>query len=127
MGEVDAVCTMYGSSNFAKFADYGGKYPKKADEMALTMFGEKHPPQELIEQFDPISHIHKQTAAFLLVHGQNDKLIPIDQSERLHRALQAKRKDSQFLVMEDAEHEVPDEYLPAVSTAMLRFFRKHLG
>jgi acetyl esterase/lipase len=127
MGEVDAVCTMYGSSNFASFLDYGGEYPKKADEMALTMFGDKHPPQELIKQFDPISHINKQSAAFLIVHGQKDKLIPIDQSERLHTALQAKRKESQFLVMEDAEHDVPDIYLPAVSAAMLHFFRKQLG
>jgi acetyl esterase/lipase len=127
MGEVDAVCMMYGSSNFAEFVNYGGKYPKKADEMALTMFGEKHPPQDLIDQFDPITYINKQSAAFLIVHGQNDKLIPIEQSERLHKALQAKRRDSQFLVLEDAGHEVPDVYLPAVSTAMLSFFRKHLG
>ena len=95
--------------------------------MALRMFGEKNPAQALMEQFDPVSHIHKKSAAFLLVHGQQDTLIPIDQSERLHNALQAKRKQSQLLVMENAEHEVPELYVPAVSAAMLSFFRKHLG
>jgi acetyl esterase/lipase len=127
IGDVDAVCSMYGSSNFAKFKEYGGEYPKKAEEMALTMFGERNPSQELLVQFDPVTHIHKQSAAFLIVHGQQDKLIPIDQSERLHKALQAKRGQSQLLVLENAEHEIPELYFPAVSAAMLSFFRKHLG
>jgi acetyl esterase/lipase len=127
MGEVDAVFDMYGSSNFGLFAQYGGSYPKQGREKSLAMFGDANPPEELLSQFDPVSHINKHSAPFLIVHGEKDNVIPIDQNERLHDALQAKRIESQFLVLEDAAHELPNKYLPAVSAAMLRFFQRHLG
>lgn len=121
MGEVDAVFDSFGSSNFSLL--------DKAleEEKHVAMFGTKSPSKELIAAYDPISYITKNSAPFLFVHGAKDMLIPSEQNERLHRALQGKRIDSQMLLMEEAGHEIPDSYIPIISNAMLRFFRKHLG
>jgi fermentation-respiration switch protein FrsA (DUF1100 family) len=92
------------------------EFPQRVPQVPAVLF-----------EFDPVSYISRNSAPFLIVHGVKDKQIPIEQSERLHDALQAKHVESQMLVLEDAAHDIPNKYLPAVSAAMLSFFRKHLG
>lgn len=121
MGEVDAVFNCFASSNFS-LLDKG-----LAEQKHLQIFGTSNPSRELVATYDPINYINKESAPFLFVHGAKDNRLPVEQSERLHKALQAKRVDTQLLLMDEAGHEVPNKYLNLVEKSMLRFFRKHLG
>jgi acetyl esterase/lipase len=52
----------------------------------------------------PVTHAVDATAPFLLVHGEMDTLVPLDQSERMERALQKAGKPVEFLRVANAEH-----------------------
>ena len=45
-------------------------------------------------------------APFLLIHGEQDALVPIDQSERMARALRRLNKPVQFLRVRNAGHDL---------------------
>jgi acetyl esterase/lipase len=54
----------------------------------------------------PLFHIDTNTAPFLIVHGVQDPLVPLDQAERFYAALQAAGIPSDLLIFEDEGHSI---------------------
>lgn len=52
----------------------------------------------------PITLVHPAAPPFLLVHGDSDQLVPLQQSQLLHTGLQAAGVDSTLLVVPGADH-----------------------
>ena len=75
---------------------------------------------------NPIAFITKDDPPFLIVHGEDDKLVPINQSEILHEALQKIGVPSTFVRVPNAGHGGPAFLAPEIINRVESFFRAHL-
>ncbi len=66
--------------------------------------GTVHDKPEGYERFNPARHIHKWKTPMMVVSGQNDFRVPIDQSLSSFTALQRKGIESQLLYFPDENH-----------------------
>jgi dipeptidyl aminopeptidase/acylaminoacyl peptidase len=74
----------------------------------------------------PITHVSKDDAPFLLIHGTADTMIPPSQSERMHAALKAAGADSTLLLIEGMPHGNRTLGRTDVQQAVDGFFAKSL-
>ncbi len=72
----------------------------------------------------PLAHVSAEAPPFLLVHGDRDQMVPIDQSRRLNAALVGAGVASTLLVMPGARH---GEYDDAAEDAITRFLERALA
>ncbi len=85
-------------------------FPGKAGGFAVQRLVEDligKPPAEataLTREASPLFHINKKTVPFLILHGTADPIVPVDQSERFHLALQKAGIESTFLKFEGEGH-----------------------
>lgn len=61
-----------------------------------------HP--DLAKQMSPIYHVSKGDPPFLIIHGDQDKQVPLEQSERLHKKLKEAGVPSTLHVIKGAGH-----------------------
>jgi dipeptidyl aminopeptidase/acylaminoacyl peptidase len=67
-------------------------------------------------------------APVLLIHGDKDEIVPIEQSIRMEKALKAAGKQVAFLTVEDEGHNfAAEESDIKVMWEMVRFLSTHLG
>jgi acetyl esterase/lipase len=78
----------------------------------------------------PLTHIDPSDPPFLILHGENDGMVPVNQSEMLANALLTTGVDVTFIKMPNASHnygspeaEVSDDFLLPTIT----FLKEHLG
>lgn len=71
--------------------------------------------------------VSKEDAAFLILHGTKDPMVPMDQSERLNAALQAVGVSSTLQKLEGAGHGGKEFNTPEVQEMIRVFLREHLG
>ena len=99
---------------------FGGTYAEKADAW---------------RQASPALHASAAAPPFLIVHGENDKLVPIAQSERLATALKHAGVPVDFIRIKNAGHGLKgdkptdppaDPDSQTLRVAMIAFFDKHL-
>ncbi|MFI0408062.1 alpha/beta fold hydrolase [Actinomadura sp. 3N508] len=74
----------------------------------------------------PLYQCLDQAPPTLLVHGDRDQQIPLDQSLRMHQALVAAGRDAQLLVLGGAGHEDARFQQPWVLDTTAAFLRHHL-
>jgi acetyl esterase/lipase len=75
----------------------------------------------------PIRHVSPDDPPTLLIHGNKDELVPIAESEKIHRALQDHRVTTQFLVIEGAGHGFQGDDANRADRATVEWFVKHLA
>ena len=73
----------------------------------------------------PVAHASRDAAPFLHVHGRHDTEVPISQSRRMHRALQANGAESRLVEL-DGDHYINDTHRSEVESHLLEFFRREL-
>jgi acetyl esterase/lipase len=84
-------------------------------------------PQEVPERYrdaSPLSWIDGRTAPFLVVHGTQDDVVPIEQSRRLVAVLRAAGVDVQFVELAGTGHD--DMGWARVGLSTLSFLDRHL-
>ena len=59
---------------------------------------------EFLEKISPINHVKSVKAPILLIHGEIDKVVPIEQSEDIFDELEDEDKDVTFVELEDEGH-----------------------
>jgi acetyl esterase/lipase len=72
----------------------------------------------------PINYISKDDPPMLLVHGDADPLVPVDQSKDLHAALQKAGVESVLYIVKDGGH--GNKFGPEVPGKVEAFFAKYL-
>lgn len=70
----------------------------------LDLFG----PQNLVLA-SPITHISPDDPPFLLIHGDQDKLIPVQQSQSMYAKLEEAGVPAELLIIKNAEHSLTAE------------------
>lgn len=82
----------------------------------------------LAAQASPVSYVSSQAPALLLVHGDEDRLVPVGQSEELAEALRANGVEVALVVVPGSDHVWlgVDDVRPIVSQSV-NFLRTNLG
>lgn len=70
--------------------------------------------------------IDRIKAPVLLLHGKEDDIVPIEQSERMEKAMRAAGKDVKYVVFEKGDHSFQKGTLKTYLTELGAFLDKHL-
>jgi acetyl esterase/lipase len=81
------------------------------------------PTNFLSAQASPVTHVSKDDPPFLIMHGDRDRVVPLEQSKILHEALKKAGVESTFHVVEGAGHGFGGRGIMEMVQA---FFNKHL-
>ncbi|MBK7124551.1 MAG: alpha/beta hydrolase [Dehalococcoidia bacterium] len=124
--EVSVVVSMFGASDFSD--------PNMAGHNAAhtRVFGSADPNSEELQAASAVNYISSDDADFLLLHGEEDPVVPISQSEIFEAALATAGVDVTFIRVEHAGHSfAPTGGTPNPSANQLvlivaQFFSDHL-
>lgn len=83
--------------------------------------------EERFRLASPVSHVDKHSAPFLIIHGEEDDVVPIDQSERMTAALRGHQVPVEFIRMPGESHAFTYQAWPFLSQTSLDFLSKILG
>jgi acetyl esterase/lipase len=110
--KINAAVDVFGASNLAEVAAgfdartiaayTGPKAPVPAYVLGPGRSLVDHP--EEIRQADPASRVNAQTPPFLLLHGDDDRVVAPNQTARLHQALREAGVDSTRYVLKGGGH-----------------------
>ena len=120
---VQCVVDWFGPTDLTRM---GGKQDKPDSAMALLLGGPVKDKKELAAKANPITYVTKDAAPFLIMHGDEDKLVPISQSELLDEALRKAGVESTLIRVAGNGHGGPG-FLNAENRKRIEdFFAKHL-
>jgi acetyl esterase/lipase len=83
--------------------------------------------QEAARRASPLFFVTRDSAPFLILHGDKDSLVPLQQSEELEAALQKAGVESTLKVIPGAGHGGPGFGTPENRNLIKDFFERHLG
>jgi acetyl esterase/lipase len=127
---VQAVVDFFGPTDFLqmdKAAPPGGMKHDPPDSPESQLIG--GPIQENKDRAaraNPITYVSAGDPPFLIVHGERDPLVPVNQSELLFEALQKAGVDVTFYKIAGAGHGGPAFQTPMVRAMVLAFLDRHL-
>ncbi|MCW5745095.1 MAG: alpha/beta fold hydrolase [Alphaproteobacteria bacterium] len=75
----------------------------------------------------PIHHVPEIDAPVLLMHGDKDENVPLDQSLRMTEALRAAGKEAELLIVSGASHFFSVRENAIARQRLFAFLRQHLG
>lgn len=76
------------------------------------------------EKASAVCYVNDTTPPFLILHGNEDKLVPLSQSEIMYETLQKNNVDSEFYIIEGAEHGVDEFYQKEVLEKVAAFLER---
>jgi acetyl esterase/lipase len=121
---VRAVVNYFGPSDLVRMWDVEAVRP------LLTAWLGGSPQEQSTRYRDasPLMAVQRGAAPFLILHGDQDRLVPEEQSRLLHEALRKHNVESTLRVFTGAGHGWPadSEHGQASGEAILAFFNKHL-
>ena len=79
------------------------------------------------EAISPVKYVTEDDPPVLLIHGDVDRVVPIEQSEILVKAMSQSNVNYDLIVMEGAGHGFRGEQGAEARAAMVAWFDKHLS
>ncbi len=80
-----------------------------------------------VKKISPINNIKNVNTPILLLHGEHDMSVPVEQSEEMFAALKKQKKAARFVELEEGSHYLTkQESRLTVLTEIDRFIRKYL-
>ena len=123
---IAAVCDFYGPTDLVRFAEDSPRVAADGSPEHRLLGGPVKERVALARRASPVTHVDADDPPFLIVHGTNDPLVPLTQSERLHEALRAAGVDSHLVVVDGGGHGGPGFLDPPMRDRILAFFDSHL-
>lgn len=107
--EVQAVVSYFGASNLMTILDQSTPHGLRVREPALDLFigGRPQDVESVARLASPVFHVDENSVPLLMLHGDQDPQMPINQSHELHHAYQQAGVDVQFEVVHGAAHGGP--------------------
>ena len=121
---VQAVCDYYGPTDFEVFVTtprYESHASGSSPE-ALLIGGAVLENKEKARRVNPIEYVSKDDPPFLIVHGDEDRTVPLNQSSLLYEALKKAGRDVRFHTILGAGHGRPGFGAPEIEEMVRRFF-----
>ena len=95
---VQAVVDMFGPTDLTVLPAGGDS------RMAKHVFGASSKEDEVLKRASPVTYVSKDDPPFLILHGDEDRLVPLSQSERLQERLKAAGVPCSLVVVKHAGH-----------------------
>lgn len=126
---VQAVCDWFGPTDFLRINDVPRNInftPADSPEAALIggLVEENH---DKAAKANPITYVSNDAPPFLIVHGDNDMLVPLNQSQLLFDALKKAQVEATLEVIAGGGHGNKKFKSRTLSKQMENFFKKHLA
>jgi acetyl esterase/lipase len=96
---VQAVVDLYGPTDFAS-----GKSNFMTLKLIHDAFGATNTIDPILRRANPVTYVSRHAPPFLIVHGDKDNLVDLQQSVELDARLKAVGADSTFLVITNLAH-----------------------
>jgi dipeptidyl aminopeptidase/acylaminoacyl peptidase len=116
---VSCVVDLAGDVDLAAYTD-----PPALHEVVALLGGTSQEVPERYRDASPLTWIDRRTAPFLVIHGNQDAVVPIEQSRRLVAVLRAAAVEVEYVELADAGHD--DLKWDRIGPATLAFLDRHL-
>lgn len=126
---VQAVVDLFGPSDLNAIMDDPQKRARATSpDGAIGKFlgGAPLERREVARVASPLTHITKDDAPFLILHGDRDRIVALSQSEMLHAKLQATGVESTLEVLAGSGHGGRAFTSPSMLEKVATFLRKHI-
>jgi acetyl esterase/lipase len=122
---VQAVCDWFGPTDFVAMIDQPSTIKREGADCpeALLIGGALRQNKDEAAKANPITYVDKNDPPFLIMHGDKDMTVPINQSELLNEALKKAGVDVTYHVVKGAGHGFGG---PDIDKMVDEFFAKHL-
>ncbi len=127
---VQAVVDLYGPTDFAKFVTTPGYESHDRDgspESKLLGGGPVSPNHEGIRRVNPITYVDAADPAFLIIHGSQDPVVPMNQSQALYDALMGAGVKAKLHIIDGAKHGGPEFAQPEIQDMIDQFLTETVG
>jgi len=128
LSDVQAVCDWFGPTDFTHLAEQIPKadphHQSPIDALDLVsklLGGPLQTHREEAKQASPISYLNKNCARTLIIHGDSDNIVPVEQSREFYDAAKAIGADVTLHVVPHAGHGNPG-FTPEIYEETLVFF-----
>jgi acetyl esterase/lipase len=118
--DVKCVCDIFGPADLTTIVPGDNA----ANPVASLLGGPSGKKKDLATLASPLAHVTKQAPPFLILHGDKDPLVPLNQSERFAKKLKEAGAECELVVLKGAGHGGPQ--FAAEAPKVLAFFDKHL-
>jgi acetyl esterase/lipase len=134
-GRVQAVCDWFGPSNLVDLqshlkpdspVDHESAESPEGKLVGGALTGEEY--RERARKASPVTYVDAEAPPFLIMHGERDEVIPIEQSRALHRKLKKAGAESRLVKVPKAGHgfNMPEAELRPLMYKVVKFFETHL-
>jgi acetyl esterase/lipase len=96
--QVDAVVEMFGPTNLTQTMGWLQRL------LLRRAFGTDSPNDIRLSEASPIQYVTFEAAPFLILHGEQDTAVPIEQAQELYERLSEAGVDATFISVENADH-----------------------
>lgn len=122
---IQGVCTLYPVTDLIELGSLYEKRSVGRNLIEKLLGGSIEKKIDLAADASPVYHISRSLPPFLIIHGQRDRIIPVEHSEWFFRSLEGAGVEAQLIVVPDKGHwfRLNNEQFAEVS----RFFQGHLG
>lgn len=124
---VQAVCDFYGPTDLVLISGPAADSP--TSPVAQLLGAPVSSRREEARKASPVSYVSKDDPPFLIVHGEEDRTVPIGQSELLQEALTGAGVESSLVRVAHGGHgfgPASDPSPEAIRERVLHFFDQHL-
>lgn len=126
--EVQCVVNWFGPVDFL---DWGVPFSPSMDSKESSVYrllgGPISQNQEMARRASPLHHLDGRSAPFFTIHGDQDNIVPLIQSRRLHEALQDAGVESTLRIIPGAGHGTEEFCQPEMFDEITEFLARHLG
>ncbi|MHB1080783.1 MAG: alpha/beta hydrolase fold domain-containing protein [Prosthecobacter sp.] len=125
---VQAVCDYYGPTDFTAFVTTPGyeSHATDASPEAKLIGGAVMQNKDKAARVNPITYVTKDDPPFLIVHGDKDPTVPINQSQFLFDALKKTEVSAHFHTIHGAGHGGPGFAGKNIDDMVSQFFAERL-
>ena len=120
---VTCAVAFCGPSNLTVILPGSEHQGRKGNVVARLLGGPVEEKKDLAVSASPVTHVTEDDCPFLIVHGTDDRVVPVDQAETLHAALQKAGVDSTLVRVEGGGHGLGG---PEITARVQAFLDKHL-
>ena len=128
---VQAVCNWFGPSDFLRMDDFPGRMKHNASNSPESLFigGAIQENKQKVRLANPVTYATSDDPPFLHMHGDNDQVVPYNQSELLHAALKEKGVKTELYRVRNGGHGfggATQDSREQLSDRVVKFFDQHL-
>lgn len=121
-----AVVSFFGPTDLLALGKKGNKIVSERSSVARFLGTLPTDNPELARQASPVHYISKQSPPYLLMHGDQDKRVPLAQSERLKAKLDQAGIDNTLLIEYGVGHSAAIFDSPAYVDQVIAFVQRYL-